>query len=134
MGAASLPSIDAQGDEAGGLESSQRAARLWHGAELLACFLLAGFIPVPSPAIPEIGGKLEDEFFQSQTKLCMSSSCVLATCFLIGSLSKMPEVQTGITAVQHKEAQCLFRAWIDNERTEHAYLASILKYHLIINN
>lgn len=133
MGAASVPLIDARGDEEGGLESSQRAARLRHGAELLACFLPAGFIPAPSPDA-EIGGKLEDEFFQSQSKLCMSSSCVLATCFLIGSLSKMPEVQTGITAVQHKEAQCLFRAWIDNERTEHAYLASILKYHLIINN
>lgn len=46
----------------------------------------------------------------------------------------MPRVQTGITAVQHKAAQSLFRTVIYNERTEHVYSDTILKYHLIINN
>lgn len=75
-------------------------------AELNFCSFPAVFISSLTQTERKMRDKLNcnDEFSESQRKLCLSSSCIWATLFLIGSLSKMPQVQAGITAVQHKVA------------------------------
>lgn len=97
-------SLRARGDGPGHWASSQVATRLQSRAELLLAS--SYFYSILNPGCKKIRDKLKcnDEFFQSQRKLCLSSSCIWATLFLIGSLSKVPQVQTGITAVQHKAA------------------------------
>lgn len=59
--------------------SSQVATRFQSRAELLLAS--SCFYSVLNPGCKEIGDKLKcnDEFFQSQRKLCLSSSCIWAT-------------------------------------------------------